>query len=546
MSIAPLVFQGISKYSADFQSIVDRAVKLAQLPMKALQNQQANIIQEKLSASNLSTAVAALTTSVQTLGEVGANKGLTPRSTDSAKVSVTLTGVAQPAYYRITDITSVAATASETSLRSYGANDAVSASGILTLAVGDQAYAVDVTGNNTLEGVRDAINALPNTGVSATVITAEGGSYLSVSATTTGKNAISLMDYPPPSGAVSGAITITAGVNDQLTITTDAGTDTITLANTDATLDDIVQDINGKSTHATASIEVDGGGNSRLVIRSKTAGGGAAAAVSGNAVTAGGNQLGLSGAALLTATNPGANTEFKLNGIAVTNRGMIVSGLVAGVTFQIGGTTSGAETVGITLSSDRSHVSTALQDLVTKYNAVAEQVNAQIGPNAGLLSGNSIIRDVRGAMLMLVNYSGGTGQVQSLAALGIEMDNTGQMSFNSSTFAMLSDSQITDAFSFLGSANSGFGALRSRFSQISDPVTGTIKAQLDSFAASDKRINDQIAAMTDRITTMQTALQAKLQAADAVLASLESQQNMLTASIQSLNYTSFGKAQGSN
>jgi hypothetical protein len=39
---------------------------------------------------------------------------------------------------------------------------------------------------------------------------------------------------------------------------------------------------------------------------------------------------------------------------------------------------------------------------------------------------------------------------------------------------------------------------------------------------------------------MQTSLQAKLQAADALLAQLASQQQMLAASIQSLNLATFG------
>ena len=39
---------------------------------------------------------------------------------------------------------------------------------------------------------------------------------------------------------------------------------------------------------------------------------------------------------------------------------------------------------------------------------------------------------------------------------------------------------------------------------------------------------------------METTLQSELQAADASIADLQSQQNILTASITSLNYTTYG------
>ena len=447
MSIAPLVFTGVSQYSSDFQSIVNRAVSIAQIPVQALQNQQANMVTEKMSFTNLSSAVASLATSVGNLGTLGSSKALSATSTDPMSVTATATGATQGANYQISNITSVATAASETSLKSYAATDVFSSTGQLTLSVGSKSYTIDVSGNNTLAGVAKAINAMPAAGISASVITTSNGSYLSLSAMNTGKNAISLTD-----------------------------------------------------------------GNT----------------------------------ALLTSQNPGSNTEFMLNGVPVSESGRVISDVVAGTTFTFTGTTTPGETIGISLTTDRSQLASALQDLATKYNAVADQVNAQIGPNAGLLSGNSIIGDVRGAMLSLVNYSGGSGQVKSLAALGIELDATGHMSFNADTFNALTDSQVSDGFSYLGSTTAGFGALQKQFSQISDPVTGSIQAQLNSYAAANTRISKQISDMTDRINTMQTALQAKLQTADALLASLESQQNILTQSIQGLNYTSYGKAPGSN
>jgi flagellar hook-associated protein 2 len=167
-------------------------------------------------------------------------------------------------------------------------------------------------------------------------------------------------------------------------------------------------------------------------------------------------------------------------------------------------------------------------------------VNAQIGANAGLLSGNSIIRQVRSGMSDLVNYRTGSGAIRSLADLGITLSQSGQMSFDATKLNSLSDSQLADAFKFLGSAKTGFGQLQKGFTQISDPVTGVIKAQLQQYQAADRRITQQISEMTARINIMQATLQSQLQAADALLAKLQSQQDLLTSSITGLNYSTYG------
>ena len=175
------------------------------------------------------------------------------------------------------------------------------------------------------------------------------------------------------------------------------------------------------------------------------------------------------------------------------------------------------------------------------YNEVASQVNAQIGTAAGLLSGDALIRQTQSALRSLTTYSSGDGNVQSLANLGIEFDNKGVASFKSSTFTALSDADIAEALTFLGSTTTGFGGLSAAFTQIGDPITGFIRAQQDQYDRTDQRLTEQVDALTDRINLMQSALSQKLQLADTLLASLASQQDILKGSLESLNYVTFGK-----
>lgn len=554
MSIAPLTFTGVSTFSNDFQTILTRAVSIANLPVKALTNQQSNIQSEKMLTSSLSSAIANLGSSLGSLASLGTTQGMVATSTDSTKVSATAAGAPSGATYSITDITSLARAASETSLSGSAGWQYSSqytalagpASQSLTFTLNDSSGKPQTTVVNLAAGLSGAaastaINtALQATGISAlmgiTAISAAGS--IQFSANSSSSFTVAFGDVATGGGfdtdkaslQTSSAGRVSATGTLELNI---GGTKTtIVLAADKNNLAGLAEAINNLKQGVTASVLSTGTGTLP------------------NYLTLSANQTGATTLALtddptgsrttlLSATNQGANTVFKLNGLDVIKPSVVVSDVVPGVSFTFNGTTTVGQTVDIALSSDRSKISTALQDMVAKYNLVSGQVNAQIGPAAGLLSGNPLIGQTRQALFSLVNSSG-SGSVQSLTALGIELSNSGVMSFNSAGFNVLSDSQITDAYTFLASSTAGPSAMQARFTQLSDPVTGAIKAQQDQYDASDKRMTTQVEALTARIALMQATLQSKLQIADSLLASLASQQSMLTSSIQSMNFTSYG------
>ena len=244
---------------------------------------------------------------------------------------------------------------------------------------------------------------------------------------------------------------------------------------------------------------------------------------------------------VLTTANQGSNAEFKLNGIRISRSSNIVNNIVSGLTFTILDKTSGNTAVDLTLATDRSQLQSAIQDFAAKYNAVADKVNAQVGPNAGLLSGDFLIREVQNDLRSFGNYQA-SGTVKSLADMGVNFDSTGNISLDTAKFSALSDSDINGAFQFFGSASTGFGALASKFKQLTDPVTGLIRIQQDGYDATDRRLQTQMSDLTDRINAMQKAVAARLQVADSLLAQLQSQQNQLTASITSVNFALYGKS----
>jgi flagellar hook-associated protein 2 len=239
-------------------------------------------------------------------------------------------------------------------------------------------------------------------------------------------------------------------------------------------------------------------------------------------------------------TDLGSDAAFKLNGINVVQKTNTVNSVVPGMTFTLLGTTGESEKITLRFSSDRGKLAAAVGELVDAYNATQELVGQQIGQTAGLLTGAMVVRDIQQNMRALAGYSA-DGEVKSLAEIGVTFDQFGKISFDSGAFMTLSDSLFDGALAFFGSSATGFGAMAKKFSQLTDPVTGSIRLEQDGLARTDKSIQAQIATLEERINAMQIATAHRLQLADALLAQLESQQLVLDASIKSANLTLYGK-----
>jgi flagellar hook-associated protein 2 len=261
-------------------------------------------------------------------------------------VTVQNTGATAPASYTISDITSIASAASETTQTGYADANAtqVSSTGSLSFVVGSKSYPINLgSGANKLAGLRDAINNL-GAGVNATVLTTGTGAnpnYLSITSHNTGATTLQLIDDP-------------------------------TGANTN----------------------------------------------------------------LLTSSNQGSDAIFKLNGVSVDKPGNTVNDVIPGLTFSIVDTTTSGQTVNLSVSTDTSQLQIALQDFVTKYNALNTAVHAQVGPSAGALSGDLIVQQIQGDLRQVTSYQS-SGATQSLSDLGIQIDNSGQMSLDTSTLNAL-------------------------------------------------------------------------------------------------------------
>ena len=208
--LAPQTFVGVSQYSSDLQSILTRAVQIAQLPVSALQSQEATLTAKVGALGNLQGFVSAVAQSLNNLSTLASSQALSATSSDNTIVTATVNGSMTPTTYTITNLTSVAAQASETSKISYadGTSTPVSASGAMQLTLGSQTATINLTSaTNNLQGLANAINTATDANgnsipVTATIITsADNTDYLSVTANATGETTLTLTEGAAANGA---------------------------------------------------------------------------------------------------------------------------------------------------------------------------------------------------------------------------------------------------------------------------------------------------------------------------------------------------------
>lgn len=210
MGLTPLSFTGVSTFSENIQAILTRASTIASLPLRALQNEKSDLIQRKSLVASLQGTMTSFTSSLQNLADTGDAKAIGGSSSNTSKVFVNTVTATTAASYTISDITSVASAASETTAAGYAdaSTTAVSTTGTVRLVIGSTTYDIVLgTGQNNLAGLRTAINAL-GAGVSASILTTGTGAnpnYLSITATATGATTLQLID--DPTGAATQMLT---------------------------------------------------------------------------------------------------------------------------------------------------------------------------------------------------------------------------------------------------------------------------------------------------------------------------------------------------
>lgn len=226
---------------------------------------------------------------------------------------------------------------------------------------------------------------------------------------------------------------------------------------------------------------------------------------------------------LLDTLTTGTDAQYRVNGSSTDVQSPSSQlTLSPGLTVNILAASSGPVT--ITVSNSYSGLQSAISNVVSAYNAAFTAIEKNVGQNGGALSGDSLIYTLSSALTQIAQYTsaGGSGNVSTLADLGVTLGSNGQLSFDPTVFASASPADIQQ---FLGStSSSGFlQTVNNSLNVVTDSTTGLIASEYDSLSGQITATNSKISDEQDRINTLQTNLQAQLSQADAAIATLQSQ-----------------------
>lgn len=302
-----------------------------------------------------------------------------------------------------------------------------------------------------------------------------------------------------------------------------------------ATLDDVTTQINDAKIGVTATVITTSDGNQRLVLSSGKSGAD--------------NTFSLNPTSLLTASGAQADlTTFDAaKSVLALDALMLVDNLeIKSSTNQFSGQISGltltASKVGtstITIQNDSSKIISAVQSFVDSYNAVTTLVKSNSTYNSttktgGTFSGDSVVRSVLealGSTRTSVPSELSSATIQTLSALGVSIEQSGQLSLNSTTLTAAIASSPTDAITALTAYGKSFS---DSISSIEDS-SATFTSRVNSLNASIRTYQDNQTALEYRVALVEKRYRAQFTALDGLVSRMQTISASLSQSLAGLS-----------
>ncbi|OCX23552.1 branched-chain alpha-keto acid dehydrogenase subunit E2 [Stutzerimonas xanthomarina] len=465
----------------DIDSIVKSMVAAERAPKET---QLANL--EKKTTTQI-TAIGALKSAISefqtALGGLNKPELFQARSATSSKsdqVAVTASTKAGAGSYQV-EVKSLA-TSSKVALQPFtntAEAPATFGGGTLTFKVGDKSLEVTVDeGNNTLAGIRDAINAGgKDMGLTATIVTDDAGARLVLSSSRTGAGEDITVDGK----------------------TTDDGLESLSLEelNFDGTI-----------------VEPDPSDEAAMKAYRE-------------------------GPMTLSAAQ---SAQISVDGLLITSKTNKIEGAIEGVTLDLKAKTAANEPLTINVAEDKGGVKKQVQSFVDAYNKLIGVINAQtkvtsVGdgktPVTGALVGDATARTLLGTIRNeLVNVQG-DGALRALSDIGITTQKDGTLGIDSAKL----DKAMADNFNDLPGLFTGEKGLASRLDAKLKPYTETDgileqrnKVMTETISGIDKQRED----LNRRVTSLQERLFKQFNAMDLLVGQLANTSSSLLASLENL------------
>ncbi|HXX20289.1 MAG TPA: flagellar filament capping protein FliD [Candidatus Acidoferrum sp.] len=388
---------------------------------------------------------------------------------------------------------------------------------------------------NDINALSTAVSALSNTSGSINSLTATSSDSNLVTATAdptaaTGTHTIVVNSlattssyYTDPVASSStpistGSFQITVGSSPAATVTVD---------NTDNTLDGLAAAINGQNLGVTASVVTDASG-ARLAIVSNTTG-------SAGNITITNNTTSLNFNSAVT----GSNASLTVDGVPINSASNTISSVIPGVTLNLVGADPNT-TVTLSLSPDADQATSAVNAFVSAWNTVVQDLNSQFnvasdGTGGGPLEADNTLRGVQDQLLSAITTSvAGNNGLVNLASIGVNMNTDGTLTVDSGALTNAVNNNFSSVQSLLQGTGGVATILSSTLNQITDPTQGSITLDLQGMSQENEDLTNQINTMQTQLASQDQLLVAEYAQMQNTLDEMPMLQSQITQQLGSL------------
>lgn len=225
-----------------------------------------------------------------------------------------------------------------------------------------------------------------------------------------------------------------------------------------------------------------------------------------------------------------SNAHVKVDGLDIERRTNTLEGVLPGVTLTAQKLTSGPET--LVIADDTAATKTALQKVVDAYNEVIKSVQGELDLEADTdrtktLGGEPAVRSLQARLQGLLVREVGTGDLRTLADLGVRTARDGSLSIDAATFdrAMARDPAGVDEL-FDGGLASFASAVADAFA---DSTSGAFSLRSKGLTAEKRRIDERIEVLEARAERYRDLLISRFAAMEKLVSSSRAIGSFLTS-----------------
>ncbi|MBZ5736150.1 flagellar filament capping protein FliD [Nocardioides sp. TRM66260-LWL] len=246
------------------------------------------------------------------------------------------------------------------------------------------------------------------------------------------------------------------------------------------------------------------------------------------------------GSPLLGGASVVAGSDAKIDlgsGIVATSSSNTFTDLLPGVAVTLKPDAAVGTTATISVARDADAVAKSVKSMVDSVNDILKTIDSGSAYNAstktaGVLMGESTVRDLRDRLLDAVYPAGGAA---SLASVGIQVSRDGTLSFDATAFSQAYAADPAKVATAIDSTGGGFAErVRAMAKSASNTTDGVLTQAISGQNSELKRLNDSIADWDDRLALRRTSLERQFTALETALNQMQSQSNWLSGQLSKL------------